>query len=171
MFQADKDNYLDLASSICDMHKVISDTKDFEMRTGFLSDCQQAAIAIGDSLDEEYKMYPELYKEIPNVISALEEYCEQVYHVSQCEDIDVSRQVEKLERLILKTKKDLRRMPIRYRVVFFPYKADMWDSLESIYLSAKKDARCEAIVCPIPYYEKDAMTNEWIFKYEGARFP
>jgi hypothetical protein len=39
-------------------------------------------------------------------------------------------------------------------ILFLPYKASMWDSLESIYLAAKDDPACEAFVMPIPYYDK-----------------
>jgi len=42
-----------------------------------------------------------------------------------------------------------------YKVVFMPYKASMWDSLESIWMAADKDERCEALVVPITYYELD----------------
>ena len=41
----------------------------------------------------------------------------------------------------------------RREVVFLPYKASMWDSLESIYLAAKEDPDCDAFVMPIPYYD------------------
>lgn len=40
----------------------------------------------------------------------------------------------------------------RVKVAFFPYKASMWDSLESIYLAAAKDPACDVSVVPIPYY-------------------
>jgi hypothetical protein len=39
-------------------------------------------------------------------------------------------------------------------VLFLPYKASMWDSLESIYIAAKDDPSCDALVMPIPYYDK-----------------
>jgi len=39
-------------------------------------------------------------------------------------------------------------------VLFLPYKASMWDSLESIYLAAKEDQNYDAFVMPIPYYDK-----------------
>jgi hypothetical protein len=42
----------------------------------------------------------------------------------------------------------------KLEVLFLPYKASMWDSLESIYLAAKDDPDCEALVMPIPYYDK-----------------
>lgn len=46
-----------------------------------------------------------------------------------------------------------------YKVVFMPYKASMWDSLESIWMAADKDERCEALVVPITYYELDNNKN------------
>ena len=48
---------------------------------------------------------------------------------------------------------------IVYKVVFMPYKASMWDSLESIWMAADKDERCEALVVPITYYELDDKKN------------
>ncbi|MDR3001302.1 MAG: hypothetical protein LBU89_08570 [Fibromonadaceae bacterium] len=42
----------------------------------------------------------------------------------------------------------------KLEVLFLPYKASMWDSMESIYFAAKEDPNCEALVMPIPYYDK-----------------
>jgi len=39
--------------------------------------------------------------------------------------------------------------------VFLPYKASMWDSLESIWIAANADPDCNAYVIPIPYYDKN----------------
>ena len=49
---------------------------------------------------------------------------------------------------------------IVYKVVFMPYKASMWDSLESIWMAADKDERCEALVVPITYYELDSNQDK-----------
>ena len=56
-------------------------------------------------------------------------------------------------------------------IVFLPYKASMWDSLESIWLAAKEDPRCECYVVPIPYYDKDSHGRLTTYHYEGAQFP
>jgi len=40
-------------------------------------------------------------------------------------------------------------------VVFLPYKACMFDSLESIWAAADADPECRAYVIPIPYYDKN----------------
>ena len=60
---------------------------------------------------------------------------------------------------ISKKMKELISESIIYKVVFMPYKASMWDSLESIWMAADKDERCETLVVPITYYELDSNQN------------
>ena len=57
------------------------------------------------------------------------------------------KQAEKL-RALLKAK-------IVYRVLFLPYKASMWDSLESVWLAFKKMPNVKTTVMPISYFELD----------------
>lgn len=57
----------------------------------------------------------------------------------------------------------------RIKVAFFPYKASMWDSLESIYFAAAKDPMCDVSVVPIPYYTLTESGAE--SHYEGGLFP
>ena len=52
-------------------------------------------------------------------------------------------------------------------VVFFPYKASMADSFETIYLAAKEDPLCTAVWCPIPYYDKNPDGTYRKVNYEG----
>ena len=47
-------------------------------------------------------------------------------------------------------------LPKKKEIVFLPYKASMWDSLESIWQAARADAACHAVVIPIPYAERNA---------------
>ena len=60
---------------------------------------------------------------------------------------------------ISKKMKELISESVVYKVVFMPYEASMWDSLESIWMAADKDERCEALVVPITYYEFDNNQN------------
>ena len=60
---------------------------------------------------------------------------------------------------------------IVYKVVFMPYKASMWDSLESVWMAADKDKRCEAVVVPITYYELDSNRNPAKKVNEREEFP
>ena len=56
-------------------------------------------------------------------------------------------------------------------ILFLPYKAAMWDSLESIWEAACEVPGAEVTVMPIPYYgkDKDGKMNE--VHYEGANLP
>ena len=59
----------------------------------------------------------------------------------------------------------------KWEVAFFPYKADMWDSMESIYLSAKQDPKCDAYCIPIPWYDKNPDGTLHSMHYDGGNFP
>lgn len=72
---------------------------------------------------------------------------------------------------ISKRLKELISESVVYKVVFMPYKASMWDSLESIWMAADKDERCEALVVPITYYELDSNQNPVKKVNERDRFP
>lgn len=56
-------------------------------------------------------------------------------------------------------------------VYFLPYKASMWDSLESVWENANEDENCDVIVMPIPYCDRnpDGSAKEW--HWEGNEFP
>lgn len=59
----------------------------------------------------------------------------------------------------------------RLEMVFLPYKASMFDSMESVWLAASKDPQCDAYVIPIPYYEKNANDSGAKLIYEGSLYP
>ena len=55
--------------------------------------------------------------------------------------------------------------------MFLPYKASMWDSLESIWKEADTDPACEAYVIPIPYFDKNPDGSFREEHYEGDQYP
>ncbi|WP_155266671.1 hypothetical protein [Selenomonas ruminantium] len=65
----------------------------------------------------------------------------------------------------------LQQEPGRRIIVFLPYKAAMWDSLESVWMAADADENCEAYVIPIPYYERKTDYTLGTMHYEGDMFP
>ncbi|WP_188399499.1 hypothetical protein [Sporomusa sp. GT1] len=57
-------------------------------------------------------------------------------------------------------------------ILFLPYKASMWDSLESIWLAAREDEEhCDVYVVPIPYCDRnpDGTAAKW--HYEANLLP
>ena len=108
-------------------------------------------------------------------VAYLEEYCEALYHIYGALDSDhvgANKIYKKLRKQLLKAencvKNDIR---VRKEVVFLPYKASMWDSLESVWKAACDDAEWESVVIPIPYYNRNTDDSLGEMQYEGADFP
>lgn len=59
----------------------------------------------------------------------------------------------------------------RREVLFLPYKAAMWDCMESVWEAARADENCHAVVMPIPYaiLSEDGSVKEW--RCEMDKFP
>ena len=57
----------------------------------------------------------------------------------------------------------------KLKVVFFPYKVSMWDSLATVYEAASEDPNCTVNVVPIPYYQ--LLQDKAVHTYEGESFP
>lgn len=62
-------------------------------------------------------------------------------------------------------------VPDTFEILFLPYKADMFDSMESVVRCAMKDARCHVTLMPVPYYERGQERCSDVLIYEGNRFP
>jgi len=60
---------------------------------------------------------------------------------------------------------------VKLEILFLPYKASMWDSLESIWLAAKDDAKCDAYVMPIPYCDRNPDGSPAAWHCEADLFP
>lgn len=134
-----------------------------------LTQCQEQVINLGNYIEIRYKDI-----DIVPLIHTLEEYCECVYLLSQQKKNKDRREIVKQIRNLINIMQNeiVVKLPDdKKQVVFLPYKASMWDSLESIYLSVSEDASCDAYVIPIPYFDKnpDGTLNQLF--YEGDQFP
>lgn len=58
----------------------------------------------------------------------------------------------------------------KLEIVFMPYKADMWFSMETIWEAALGDGECDVKVVPIPYFDITNPRNISMH-YEAERFP
>ncbi|WP_313580451.1 hypothetical protein [Lacrimispora sp.] len=159
-----KKQLMDLLDSMEQLQSSISTMTNREQVIHMLADCQDAAVAIGEALERDSSDH-EL------IVSLLEEYCEEAFHVSELQEETIyNKKTLILDNLTNKIKVFLAKIPSIYHVVFMPYKASMWDSLESIWQACREDDRCECYVMPIPYYEFDSQTNRWIYHYDGDQF-
>ncbi|MDE6603100.1 MAG: hypothetical protein K2K90_13265 [Lachnospiraceae bacterium] len=133
-----------------------------------LVQCQESAIALGTCLETFGETYAPL-------VQILEDYCENIYQMSESlSDESLCRKLSK------KIQKQLTALQngIKYdmpedkkEIVFLPYKASMWDSLESVWKAADADPGCDAFVIPIPYYDKNPDGSFREEHYEGEQYP
>lgn len=139
-----------------------------EKLTEVLIQCQEAALQIGTHIET----FGEKYQPI---VKILEDYCENVYQMSIIiSDRDGCRKLSK------KIRKQLTELQNRIQyelpeekkeVVFLPYKASMWDSLESVWKAADEDENTDVYVIPIPYYDKKPDGSFKEEHYEGELYP
>lgn len=157
-----KQNILQLLTSITNAHKKLDKT-GIDARISLLEGCQEAAIVVGETIEKELS-------ESSEIVSLLESYCEMIFEVSQKSVVHESDR-GKLDDQISRVRALINGLETKYRVVFLPYKAEMWDSLESIWMACREDDRCECAVVPIPYFEYNSKKKEWEYRYDGEKFP
>ena len=134
-----------------------------------LEECQNSGITLGTLIeDTEGEGHP--------TVSLLEEYCELTYQIhkdlTEGQEINAKKVHKLLKQKLIKISNSLRNdISVRREVVFLPYKASMWDSLESVWRAACEDADCDAYVIPIPYYDKNPDGSFREMHYEADQYP
>lgn len=124
--------------------------------------CQETAILIGNTIEADEVSHK-------SAVKKLETYCEAVYRQSAGLE-EFARQ--RLDDYVLHVQNYVKnQISEELEVVFFPYKASMWDSLESVWMAAMEDASCTAYVVPIPYFDKNPDGTVSAMHYEGDEFP
>lgn len=135
-----------------------------------LDDCRDAVISIFNTLDgtlseEKIFFYADIISPIIEIINEMKDSIEDRQKVK-------SLMVE-IEILLNNLKHKLHNeSEVKLEIVFLPYKASMWDSMESIWRAAKDDPRCNCYVVPIPYYvnTENNVSSASILEYEGENF-
>lgn len=160
------------------LHDIGKGTFDVAMQ--LLIECQNGAISIGTMIEEQEG-------EGTSTVGILEEYCELVYCFHEELAPLVSGQALRSDKMITGLEEqwsmvldDIAKrlqyslqhdIKVKKEVVFLPYNASMWDSLESVYLAAREDEDWEAYVIPIPYYDKGSDGSLQEMHYEADKFP
>lgn len=134
-----------------------------------LSDCQDGAIAIGNMIEESEG-------EGFVTVKLIEDYCEQLYVLHERlianADADVNESYRMLNQILMQISVSvINDIPTRLEAVFLPYKAAMWDSLESVWQAANEDPDCDAYVIPIPYYDRNPDGSFKEMHYEADLYP
>jgi hypothetical protein len=142
---------------------------DLDKALSYLEKSQEKAIELGEYIEkEEYENHPTVKK--------LEDFCELLFVIHEELQGEQGLAPEsakvRLDQGITEVEKSADvDIKLTWVAIFFPYKASMWDSLESVWMKAKEDESCEAYVIPIPYYDKNPDGSVKQTYYEGDLYP
>lgn len=166
-----KKDLLQIVSTLVQVNDSITRTAStvlFEVEEEFAK-CQEAAIDLGNYLETRSDM------DYTPMVSILEDYCENIYQMGvNIQDENLCRKLAKKIRKQLTCLQNAITYdipPDKKEVVFLPYKAAMWDSLESVWRAAQEDEQCDAYVIPIPYFDKNPDGSFREEHYEGDLYP
>ncbi len=132
-----------------------------------LESCREAAVAIGNTIEE-------LGESAIKTIDILVDYCEQLYNQSLVlnDEKEFKRISQKIGARLKRIRNSINNdLVFKKKVVFFPYKASMWDALESVWKAAVADETCEVSVVPIPYFDRNEDLTAGEMHYEGDLYP
>lgn len=143
-----------------------------------LAECQDAAVALGSHIEKLYGLQTQ-------TVAALEEYCNALYQISVAtgQYMETASDAGNMQSLLIESIEALSQacdriyisydveFPERSEVIFLPYNASMWDSLESVWKAADADENTDAYVVPIPYYKLGENQKIEELVYEGDKYP
>ena len=171
MRKAQKQEVLEMIQTLHQAHDEIKndiDRKNYLLAQDMLGQCQECAISIGTAIEK-------LEGEGFVTVSYVEIYCDVVFSVFEelnGADVNANKVHKNLKKQLLRIENSVKNdVPVRKEIAFFPYKASMWDSLESVYLAAKEDPDCDVYCVPIPYYDKKPDRSLGQMHYEGREYP
>ncbi len=162
-------NFIKLFEEAHEEIKKATALKKYENVKTILVDCQDGAIALGTMIEQ-------LEGEGHATIQLLEKYCEIAFHVYQeiSSGVEVSaNKIYKIlnQHLVRICNSISHDIVIKREIVILPYKASMWDSLESIWIKLSNEQDCDVYVIPIPYYDKNPNGTFREMHFEGDLFP
>lgn len=172
MRSAQKKQAMEFVELLSRAHKEIRKAMEGKNQTAameLLEQCQDGAIELGNMIEESEG-------EEFATVHLLEDYCELLYQFHEKKRLGISSNMgqdyklmqKSLAQIINSIRKDI---PVRLEVVFLPYKASMWDSLESVWKAADADENTDAYVIPIPYFDRNPDGSFREEHYEGGLYP
>lgn len=149
--------------------KKAAEMKKNEEALILLAQCQDAVIQLGDYIEQAEG-------ETCATIRILEQCCELIYQIyEEIQNNSASytgRTFKKFRKILIQIENSIKNdIKLKRIAVFLPYKASMWDSLESVWKAADEDPDCDAYVIPIPYYDKNPDGSFREMHYEGDLYP
>lgn len=171
MRKREKEEIILFVSSMFRAHEEIEDAiekNNLVLAQVMIQQCQDYGIQLGNIIEE--KMGSGFV-----TVSYIEQYCESLFYIYtelNKEDYNQHKIKKILRNKLIKIENSVKNdIVVRKEIVFFPYKAAMWDSLESAYFWMKDQQNCDVRCVPIPYYDLKADGSFGEMHYEGLKYP
>lgn len=163
------EDFVRLLGRAHDEVKRLLEMSEYPAAMDLLGQCQEGAVELGGLIERSEG-------EGGPVISLLEEYCELVYQIYEAlagdREVNAGAIHKKLRRTLIRVENGVRNdIKVRFEIAFLPYKASMWDSMESVWRAAAADPDCDTYVVPIPYYDRQQNGQLGLCRYEGDELP
>lgn len=171
MRKAQKQEILEMIQTLYQAHDEIKrhiEGKKHTLAQDMLTQCQECAISMGIAIEK-------LEGEGFITVSYVEAYCDLLFSVHEelnGNEANANKIHKNLKKQLLRIENSVKNdITVRKEIAFFPYKASMWDSLESVYLKIKEDPNCDVFCVPIPYYDRKPDRSLGELHYEGREYP
>lgn len=124
-----------------------------------MAECQEVAVQLGTMMEEELG-------EGHIIVSQLEQYCEMLFYINQnlieVDDEHVEEMLQSISKELHTSEMNLstcveQGIKGKKEVVFVPYKASLWKTMQKYWREAMDDPDTEVYVIPAPYFYKDAF--------------
>ncbi len=163
------ENFINLLTQAHDEIKRFIEKQNIPAAADLLSQCQEGAIELGTFIEKNES-------EDAPAISLLESYCELLYQIYNAlidgQAVEPNKTYKKLRKSLIQIENSVKdHIKPRYEIAFLPYKAAMWDSMESVWQAAVADPDCDPYVIPIPYYDREPGGLLGTCHYEGDQLP
>lgn len=165
-----KKQILEIVDTIKNAHAGITEAflnNQKETAVHILSECQECVTSIISFISELEG------NDADDTIHLLENYYKLIYEISINTKNNTAKISKLLNRKLIEIERSIQsNIKInKFEILFLPYKVSMWDSLESIWMTAKDDPECNVFVMPIPYYNKRPDKSLGEMQFEGYSYP
>lgn len=189
------EDFVELLGQAHDEIKKELERKNYPAAMSLLGDCQEGAISLGNLIEKTESDSEKIVREIEQYCELVYRIHEEILEINEeagykeedsgqlggreraRETLEqgASVNVGKISRLLRQSfftfKNSIHGIQTRLEVVFLPYKASMWDSMESLWMAADSNDHIDAYVVPIPYYDKMRDESFGEMHYEGGEYP
>ncbi len=144
------------------------EAENYPVMLNMLEKCKNAAIVLCKELESRGDA-------ARSIIPIIEKYHEKVCRQSRVLS-DKKKRKQGFSRiggqLLLMEKILLKKLPQdKKEIVFLPYKASMWDSMESVWKAAIEDGECDVYVVPVPYFDRKPDGSFGQMHDESGEYP